>query len=33
MEKKLDRYIITQKGKRFLEKAQDLVSSYSLRDL
>jgi len=25
MEKKMDKYIITEKGKRFLERAQDVV--------
>ena len=28
MEKKVDKYIITEKGKRFLERAQDAVLNY-----
>jgi len=28
MEKKMDKYIITEKGKRFLERAQDVVLNY-----
>lgn len=28
IEKKMDKYIITEKGKRFLERAQDVVSNY-----
>jgi predicted transcriptional regulator len=28
IEKKMDKYIITEKGKRFLERAQDMVLNY-----
>lgn len=28
LENRLDKYIITEKGKRFLEKAQDVFSSF-----
>ncbi len=30
MENKIDKYIITEKGKEFLERAQDMFLNYSL---